>query len=196
MAQHDFNPETYESPMVQEMPAYRRRQERVASTTPRTGVARILDLGTGTGATVRSVLEVHAGAQLTGLDKSAAMLAVARRHLPATAELRVARLEAPLPAGPFDLVVSALAVHYLDGAGKADLFHRTADVLAPNGRLVLSDVIVPEDLQDAVTPIDGAYDTPSTLTEQLAWLRDAGFVACTAWLERDVSVLEGDLTAP
>ena len=184
------------------MPAYRRLQEHVASVARRTGVARILDLGTGTGTgtgtgvTARSALEGHPGAQLTGLDKSAAMLAVARRNMPATAELRVTGLEDPLPAGPFDLVASLLAVHHLDGAGKADLFSRIADVLAPNGRFVLGDVIVPENAQDVVTPTDGAYDTPGTVAEQLAWLRDAGFVAYTVWLEHDLSGFVGDLTAP
>ena len=34
------------------------------------------------------------------------------------------------PAGPFDLVASALAVHHLDGPGKAELFRRLAGVLA------------------------------------------------------------------
>jgi len=42
------------------------------------------------------------------------MLAHARRVL-ARADLRVSRLEDELPPGPFDLVVSALAVHHLDG---------------------------------------------------------------------------------
>ena len=42
------------------------------------------------------------------------------------ADLRVSRLEDALPEGNFDLVVSALAVHHLDGAGKADLFARVA----------------------------------------------------------------------
>jgi tRNA (cmo5U34)-methyltransferase len=39
----------------------------------------------------------------------------------------VHRLEDPPPEGNFALVVSALAVHHLDGAGKADLFARVAD---------------------------------------------------------------------
>jgi hypothetical protein len=45
------------------------------------------------------------------------------------ADLRVSRLQDPLPEGNFDLVGSALAVHHLDGAGKADLFARVADRL-------------------------------------------------------------------
>lgn len=58
---------------------------------------------------------------------------------------------------------------------------------------MLGDVIVPRDPRDVVTPIDGVYDTPSTVADQLIWLRSAGFMATTAWLERDLAVLLGDL---
>ncbi len=179
--------------MAEEVPSYGQLQEQVAKAANRGRVTRILELGTGTGVTARTVLAMHPRAHLVGIDESAEMLAAARRVLPAEVALRVARLEDPLPPGPFDLVVSALTVHHLDGARKAELFHRVANVLAPGGQFVLGDLIVPDDRRDAVTPIDGVYDKPSTLAEQLAWLRAAGFVATTAWLERDLAVLVGDL---
>ena len=59
----------------------------------------------------------------------------------------------PCPTGPFDLVTSALAVHHLDADGKRDLFARIAAALAPGGRFVLGDVIVPEDPADATIPL-------------------------------------------
>ncbi len=52
------------------------------------------------------------------------------RSCPA-ADLRVARLQDPLPAGPFDLVFSALAVHHLDPTEKATLFREVAARLQP-----------------------------------------------------------------
>jgi tRNA (cmo5U34)-methyltransferase len=97
------------------------------------------------------------------------MLAAASANV-AAADLRVSRLEDPLPEGNFDLVVSALAVHHLDGAGKADLFARVAGRLRPGGRFVLGDVVVPDDPADVVTPIDGVYDQPSTIGDQVRWL--------------------------
>jgi tRNA (cmo5U34)-methyltransferase len=39
-------------------------------------------------------------------------------------------LEDPLPDGPYDVVVSALAVHHLAAASKADLFRRIAGVIS------------------------------------------------------------------
>jgi len=193
MSQYHFNPETYEAMVASEVPGYHRLQERVAAATAGRGAARILDLGTGSGVTARSVLRHHPRAQLVGIDESAEMLAAARHILPPETELKVARLQDPLPGGPFNLVVSALAVHHLNGAGKADLFRRVAAVLLPGGRFVLGDLIVPRDPRDVVTPIDHVYDTPSTAADQLVWMRAAGLVATTAWLERDLAVLVGDL---
>jgi tRNA (cmo5U34)-methyltransferase len=192
MSQFHFDPDTYLDLMIEEVPAYERLQAEVAAATRGIGAPRILELGTGTGETARRVLELHSGAQLTGIDASEAMLARAREALP-NADLRVARLEDPLLSGPFDLVVSALTVHHLDGPHKADLFRRVASVLEPGGRFVLGDVVVPDDPADVVTPIDGVYDTPSRVYEQLRWLADAGFEARLVWSDRDLAVVAAEL---
>jgi tRNA (cmo5U34)-methyltransferase len=85
-----------------------------------------------TGETSRRIIDLHPEAALVGIDESAEMLATA--SLDVAADLRLSRLEDPLPEGNFDLVVSALAVHHLDGAGKAKLFARVAGRLRPGGR--------------------------------------------------------------
>jgi tRNA (cmo5U34)-methyltransferase len=87
--------------------------------------------------------------------------------------------------------VSAFAIHHLDGPGKADLFRRVAAVLAPGGRFVLADVVVPEDPDDVVTPLDPGFDLPSPLADQLAWLEAAGLRASVAWAHRDLAVMVG-----
>jgi tRNA (cmo5U34)-methyltransferase len=89
-------------------------------------------------------------------------------------------------------VVSALAVHHLDGPAKARLFARAAAALRPRGRFVLADVVVPEDPADAVTPLSEGHDRPSTLADQLAWLTAAGFDARVVWAERDLAVVRAD----
>jgi tRNA (cmo5U34)-methyltransferase len=148
----------------------------------------ILELGIGTGETAKRVLADHPDARLTAIDSSEEMLERAGTVVP-EAELRLARLEDPLPDGPFDLVVSALAVHHLDGPGKQDLFRRIAAVLEPGGTFVLADVVVPEREEDVVTPIDGVYDVPNRLDDQLRWLRDAGLDSETLWSCKDLAVV-------
>jgi tRNA (cmo5U34)-methyltransferase len=191
MAEPHFDPASYMDLMRAEVPDYDRLQDAIAASAAAGGhvVRRALDLGTGTGNTARRVLDLHPEATLVGIDESADMLAAAQAVLPPAADLRVARLEDPLPDGPFDLVVSALAVHHLDGLGKADLFRRVADVLAPGGRVVLGDVVVPDDPADVVIPLEEGYDQPSPVTDQLAWLVDAGLAAEVAWAHRDLAVL-------
>ena len=196
MSQFHFDPDTYMDLMRAEVPAYDRLQEAVAAASEGIAVSRLLDLGTGTGVTLAAVLARHPGARAVGIDESAGMLEVARATLEeSTVDLRVADLADPLPAGPFDLVVSALAVHHLDGPGKADLFRRVAAVVDPPGRFVLGDVVVPEESADAVTPLSDDYDRPSSVADQLCWLDEAGFDAAVVWSERDLAVLRADRRA-
>ena len=193
MTQFHFDPATYLDLMRQEVPAYGRLQEAVAAAAGGQSVVSVLDLGTGTGETLAAVLEQHPGAAAVGVDKNEAMLGVARHRLAGVPlELRVADLTDPLPAGPFDLVVSALAIHHLEGPDKADLFARIARVLRPGGRFVLGDVVIPVDPAEAVTPLTSDHDRPSPLADQLGWLADAGFDTTTTWCERDLVVVQAD----
>ncbi len=189
MAQFHWDPDTYLELMREEVPGYDRLQEQATAATG-SGATRVLELGIGTGETARRVLARHPSASLVGLDASREMLDQARRVLPDDrVELRVARLEDPLPDGPFDVGISALAIHHLDGRGKAQLFERAAGVLSPGGRLVVADVVVPEDPADVVTPIDNDYDTPSSIADQLDWLARAGLEPSLAWAHRDLAVI-------
>jgi tRNA (cmo5U34)-methyltransferase len=193
MAQFHWDPATYLELMREEVPAYERLQSEAVAATGGVAAERILELGTGTGEAARRLLAAHPAARLEGLDASDAMLTAARRALdPRRVRLRVARLEEPLGPGPFDLVVSVLAVHHLDDAGKADLFARAAAVLRPGGRLVLGDVVVPDDPADAVAPLEPGVDLPSPAADQLRWIAAAGLRPRLAWAEGDLAVLVGD----
>jgi tRNA (cmo5U34)-methyltransferase len=189
--QFHFYPELYLDLVRAEVPMYDELQLATAAAGAGLAVASILELGVGTGETSARLLATYPDAHLVGIDDSEAMLAHARTRFP-RADLRVQRLQDQLPEGRFDLVFSALAVHHLDAAGKADLFRRVAAFLRPAGRLVMADVVVPDDPADAVTPIDAAHDRPSRVDDQLAWMRAAGFRARVAWQHRDLAVLVGD----
>jgi tRNA (cmo5U34)-methyltransferase len=188
VAEVEWDPNGYLDSILAEIPDYRRLQDEVAAATTDLNVERVLELGTGTGETAKRVLAIHPHARWTGIDASAAMLERARETLP-EAELLQARLEDPLPAGPFDLVVSVLAVHHLPAAAKRDLFRRVADVLRPGCRFVLGDVVVPEDPADRRIPIDGVVDVPDRLDDQLRWLREIGFAAAATWAQLDLAVV-------
>ena len=191
--QFHFDPSTYAEMIHQDIPWYDEFQEAVAQASG-SGAARVLELGTGTGETARRLLERHPDARLVGVDESASMLAAARSALPADrVTLHVGAIEGPLPEGPFDLVASALCVHHLDGRLKRDLFARVRRVLAPGGRFVLGDVIVPLDAADAVIPLSDGYDHPSPLADQLRWLAETGFDAHVVWERRDLAVVTADL---
>jgi tRNA (cmo5U34)-methyltransferase len=193
VSQYHFDPATYLDLMRDEVPAYGRLQEAVAAASAGIAVTRVLDLGTGTGETLAAVLARHRAAAAVGVDRSEAMLDAAQSRLRGFAvELRAAELRDPLPDGPFDLAVSALAIHHLAGPDKAALFARIAGVVRPGGRFVLGDVVIPVDPDDAVTPLTADHDRPSTLADQLRWLRDAGLEPTTTWSERDLVVVRAD----
>ena len=188
MTQWYWDPDTYLDEMLAEIPVYPEFQEQAAEATAGVAAATMLELGIGTGETTRRVLARHPDAQLTAIDSSAEMLERARAAYP-DADVRLGRLEDPLPAGPFDLVFSALAVHHLDGAGKRDLFRRVAEVVRPRGRFVLADVVVPEREEDVQIPIDWVMDLPDRVDDQLEWLGEAGFEAKAVWTFKDLAVI-------
>ncbi len=190
--QYHFDPEGYVEMIKADVPAYEEMEDALAAASG-LGARRILELGTGTGETARRLLERHVEATLVGIDVSAQMLAAARAALPGErVELAVSRLEDPLPAGPFELVASALCVHHLKGRAKAELFARIAAVLAPGGRFVLADVVEPDDPSVPRTPWTPGYDHPSPLEDQLAWLREAGFAPSVSWGSGDLVVVTAD----
>jgi tRNA (cmo5U34)-methyltransferase len=194
VSEGEWDPDTYLAEMADEIPGYEELQEAVVAATAGVDATRVLELGTGTGETALRVLAQHPGTHWVGIDSSEAMLGRARQRLP-DADLRLQRLKDELPTGPFDLVVSALAVHHLDGPGKRDLFTRVVRVLQPGGRFVLGDVVVPEAGQEGPIHIDWEMDVPDSVEDQLAWLRDAGFEAEAAVVRVDLAVLRARLSS-
>ncbi|WP_329561082.1 class I SAM-dependent methyltransferase [Kitasatospora sp. NBC_01266] len=169
----------------------------VAMTVP-TG-ARVLDLGGGTGLLSAAVLDRMPDAEVLLVDRSAGMLgqAVDRFRDNARISTQVGELTDELPVGPFDAVVSGLAIHHLEHEEKQDLFARIRRVLVPGGIFVnVEQLLAPsprlEGMYDrqheahvhaAGTPAEEwaagrqrmTYDIPADLDSQLGWLRAAGF---------------------
>ena len=97
---------------------------------------RILDVGCGSGPLLAALRD--RGAIVTGIDKSAGMLELARRRLGDDADLLVAELGSPLPFpdDTFDDVTASLVLHYLEDWGPA--LAELRRVLKPGGRLIVS----------------------------------------------------------
>jgi trans-aconitate methyltransferase len=122
-AQFHLNPDTYLDRIRAELPRYDELQERTVEAIP-FSPGRVLELGVGTGETARRLLARYPDAELTGLDSQPEMVFKAREL---GIEVRLARMEDPLPDGPWDLVVSVLSVHHLDEGQKRDLFRRVRE---------------------------------------------------------------------
>jgi tRNA (cmo5U34)-methyltransferase len=177
-------------------------------------LVRVLDLGAGTGLLAAMVVAAHPGARVTLLDGAPGMLEEARRRLGDEAEYVVGDLGDEPPGGPWDAIVSALAIHHLDDAGKRALFARAFAALAPGGVLVDAEqVLGPTPALDAaylerhrraalaLGASEGGWeaalarmehDRCATVEDQLAWLRDAGFADVDApWRDGRFAVLAG-----
>jgi tRNA (cmo5U34)-methyltransferase len=123
----------------------------------------VLELGIGTGETTRHLLSRHPEARVTGLDALPEMVFKAREL--DGVEVRLARMEDPLPDGPWDLVLAVLSVHHLEAAQKRDLFRRVRE---QSRALVMGDVVaVPEERQ--VASLEPGVDFPDPATDLAEW---------------------------
>src|SRR5919199_3945665 len=157
--QFHWRPETYLEEIRAEVPRFDELQDAAIAAIP-FPPGRVLDLGVGTGETTRRLLDRYPEAAVTGLDSSPEMVFRAREL---GIEVRLARMEDPLPDGPWDLVISVLAVHHLQAEGKRDLFRRVRE---QSRSLVLGDVVV---VEPQTVELEPGVDRPSRAGEQAEW---------------------------
>jgi tRNA (cmo5U34)-methyltransferase len=157
--QFHMNPETYLEEIQAELPLYRELQDAAIDAIP-FAPQRVLELGVGTGETTRRLLARYPEAKVTGLDSTPEMVFHARNL---GVDVRLARMEDPLPDGPWDVVVSVLAVHHLGEAAKQDLFRRVRE---QSRSLVLGDVVV---VEPQTVELEPGVDLPSTASDQARW---------------------------
>jgi SAM-dependent methyltransferase len=108
--------------------------------------ARVLDVGSGTGRPVAETL-VRAGFEVTGIDVSGTMVALAREQVPGARFERCDVREFEPPAGGFDAVCAFFPLLMMSRSDASGALRRMADWLAPGGFLVSA--TVPADVTDA-----------------------------------------------
>ncbi len=109
MDQFDWTPDAYLERIRAEIAGYDELQEQSVAAIP-FPPERVLELGMGTGETTRRLIEAHPEAWVVGLDSSPDMVFRARKTYD---DVQLARMEDPLPDGPWDLVISVLSVNRL-----------------------------------------------------------------------------------
>jgi ubiquinone/menaquinone biosynthesis C-methylase UbiE len=150
----------------------------------RSGTAKLLDIGCGTGAFLREVRRNHPRLAVTGLDLSAPYLAVARRRLAPWS--RVALIEGaaeamPFPVAEFDIVSCLYLFHELPARVRRAAVAEIRRVLKPGGVLIFVDSLQTGDEPDYDALLDYfpfAFHEPyyaSYLTEDLDRLMRPGF---------------------
>ncbi|WP_030959699.1 class I SAM-dependent methyltransferase [Streptomyces sp. NRRL S-378] len=135
--------------------------------------ARVLDVGSGTGRPTAETL-VRAGCDVTGIDVSAAMVALARAKVPgARFEQADVRTYTPPPGG-FDAVCSFFPLLVMDQPDVAAALDRMASWTAPGGYFVMA--TVPGDIRGLDIEWMGHAVTVSSLSteDHLARLTDRG----------------------
>ena len=130
-----------------DLPRYDELQEAAIDAIP-FAPARVLELGFGTAETTNRIWERYPEARITGIDSTPEMVFRAREL--GWEEMRLGRMQDPLPDGPWDLVIAVLSVHHLDSDQKRDLFRRVRE---QSRSLVIGDVVeVPESTSRASPP--------------------------------------------
>jgi tRNA (cmo5U34)-methyltransferase len=168
---------------------------------------RVLDLGAGTGLLSATIRAHRPDARLTMVDSSRSMLDQARRRFGDDDVACVhSDLTDTLPRGPYDAIVSALAIHHLSDTDKRALFRRVREALDGDGVFLnIDQVAAPtawleaeygacheryarshgsDDAEWAAAAERMQYDRSASLHDQLAWLREAGFSTVDCLIKR------------
>jgi tRNA (cmo5U34)-methyltransferase len=159
MGQFHWKPETYPEQIRSEVPRYDELQERAIAAIP-FAPERVLELGMGTGETTRRLIEAYPNAWVIGLDSSADMVFRARE---AYDDVQLARIEDPLPDGPWDLVIGVLSIHHLRAEQKKNLFRQVREQARS---FVIGDIVK---AGTQVAPIDPDYDFPESAPDLAEW---------------------------
>ncbi|MDQ3725137.1 MAG: class I SAM-dependent methyltransferase [Actinomycetota bacterium] len=159
MSDFDWKPDNYLERVRAAIPRYEELQEQAVAAVP-FPPERVLELGMGTGETTRRLIEAYPASWVIGLDSSADMVFRAREMYD---DVQLARIEDPLPEGPWDLVIGVLSIHRLTSEQKKNLFRQ---VRAQARSFVIGDIV---EADPQVAPIDPEHDFPERAADLAEW---------------------------
>jgi tRNA (cmo5U34)-methyltransferase len=177
MAKFHWKPDSYLDLIRSEVPRYDELQDAAIAAIP-FAPERVLELGMGTGETTRRLLEAYPDAWVVGLDASPDMVFRAREMYD---DVQLARMEDPLPDGPWDLVIGVLSIHHLRAEQKKELLRRVRE---HSRALVIGDVVKAE---AQTTPVEDGYDFPEAPEDLASW--SGGKVM---WQADDLAVIRAE----
>jgi len=214
----DKHAATYRGPREKLIPQldmfYGAVAEAVGLSSGKGGPRRILDLGAGTGMLSAVVAEAYPTASFTLFDFSPRMLEIAAELLGDRAATAVGDMYREIPEGPWDAVISALAIHHMTDEGKRTVYEAAFRELKPGGIFVNAEHVRAEtpEMQDyfaewhrrqafdkGLTDQEWAeaeermsHDHLTPVSDQLEWMREIGFtdVDCL-WKDHGFAVLFG-----
>lgn len=143
MDRFDWTPDEYLERIRSRVPRYDELQDQAVAAVP-FPPERVLELGMGTGETTRRLIEAHPDAWVIGLDSSPDMVFRARQTYD---DVQLARMEDPLPDGPWDLVLAVLSIGDLDSTQRQALFRRVRE---HSRSLVVGDAFEAGELEQVV----------------------------------------------
>ena len=129
MSDFTWKPDGYLELIRADIPRYEELQEQAIAAIP-FAPERVLELGMGTGETTRRLIEAYPDSWVIGLDSSPDMVYRAREMYD---DVQLARIEDPLPDGPWDLVIGVLSIHHLRAAAEAGTLPPRARAVAGAG---------------------------------------------------------------
>jgi len=143
----------------------------------------VLDLGSGAGFDCfLAARAVGDSGRVIGIDMTPEMLAKARENARKTGtgnvEFRLGEIEhLPVADGTVDVIISNCVINL--SPDKPAVIREAHRVLAPGGRLAISDVVqtraMPDDMRGDADLLCGCVSGAATVSELERWLADAGF---------------------